>query len=58
VPESVLDTMPHTPVRRHTIPNAQASITTPLIWRHGEISPPVLALRTLIAALPKGKTRS
>ena len=58
VPESVLDTMPHTPVRRHAIPNAQASITTPLIWRQGEISPPVLALRTLIAALPKGKARN
>ncbi len=58
VPESVLDTMPDTPVLRHAIPNAQANITTPLIWRHGEISPPVLALRTLIASLPKRKTRN
>ena len=58
VPESVLDTMPHTPVRRHAIANAQARITTPLVWRQGEISPPVLALRTLIAALPKEKARS
>jgi DNA-binding transcriptional LysR family regulator len=51
VPESVLDTMPDTPVLRHAIPKAQANITTPLVWRHGEISPSVLALRTLIASL-------
>jgi DNA-binding transcriptional LysR family regulator len=55
VPESVLDTMPDTDVLRHAIPNAQANITTPLVWRRGEISPPVLALRTLIASLSKGK---
>ena len=53
VPESVLDTMPDSPVLRHAIPKAQANITTPLVWRHGEISPSVLALRTLIASLPK-----
>jgi DNA-binding transcriptional LysR family regulator len=51
VPESVLDTMPDTHVLRHAIPKAQASISTPLVWRHGEISPPVLALRTLIASV-------
>ncbi len=51
VPESVLDTMPDTAVLRHAIAKAQANITTPLVWRHGEISPPVLALRTLIASL-------
>jgi DNA-binding transcriptional LysR family regulator len=55
VPESVLDTMPDTPVLRHAIPKAQANITTPLVWRHGEISPPVLAMRTLIASWSKGK---
>ncbi len=54
VPESVLDTMPGTYVLRHPIPKAQANITTPLVWRRGEISPPVLALRTLIASLSKG----
>ena len=53
VPESVLDTMPDTPVLRHAIPKAQANITTPLVWRHGEISPSVLALRTLIASFRK-----
>jgi DNA-binding transcriptional LysR family regulator len=55
VPESVLETMSDTPVLRHAIPKAQASITTPLVWRHGEISPPVLALRTLITSLSKRK---
>jgi DNA-binding transcriptional LysR family regulator len=58
VPESVLDTMPDTPVLRHAIPKAQANITTPLVWRHGEISPSVLALRTLIASLSKQERRS
>jgi len=53
VPESVLDTMRGTVVRRHDIPNSQARITTPLVWRRGEISPPVLALRSLVAALRK-----
>jgi DNA-binding transcriptional LysR family regulator len=51
VPESVLDTMPDTHVLRHAIPKAQANITTPLVWRHDEISPPVLALRNLISSL-------
>ena len=53
VPESVLDTMPQTPVRRHALPKAMADITTPLVWRDGEISPPVLALRTLVAKFKK-----
>ena len=53
MPESVLDTMPQAKVRRHPIPKAQAHITTPLVWRRGEISPSVLALRTLVASLPR-----
>jgi DNA-binding transcriptional LysR family regulator len=53
MPESVLDTMTQAKVRRHPIPKAQARITTPLVWRRGEISPSVLALRTLVASLPK-----
>ena len=53
VPESVLDTMPQTPVRRHPLPKAMADIRTPLVWRDGEISPPVLALRTLVASFRK-----
>ena len=55
VPESVLDTMPQANVRRHPIPKAQSQITTPLVWRRGEISASVLALRTLLASLPKQK---
>jgi DNA-binding transcriptional LysR family regulator len=55
VPESVLDAMPHAEVRRHPIPRAQSLITTPLVWRRGEISPSVLALRTLVASQPKQK---
>jgi DNA-binding transcriptional LysR family regulator len=55
VPESVLDTMPQADVRRHPIPKAQSQITTPLVWRRGEISASVLALRTLLASLPKQK---
>ena len=53
VPESVLDTMPHANVRRHAIPKAQSQITTPLVWRRGELSASVLALRTQLASLPK-----
>ncbi len=55
MPESVLDAVPQAKVRRHPIPKAQAHITTPLVWRRGEISPSVLALRTLLADLPKQK---
>jgi DNA-binding transcriptional LysR family regulator len=55
MPESVLDVVPHAKVRRHLIPRAQAQITTPLVWRRGELSPAVLALRTLVGDLPKQK---
>lgn len=58
VPEAVLDTMPHVNVRRHSIPKAHAKITTPLVWRRGELSASVLALRTLVASLPKQKSRA
>jgi DNA-binding transcriptional LysR family regulator len=55
VPESVLDAMPHVKVRQHPLPKAQSQVTTPLVWRRGEISTSVLALRTLLATLPKQK---
>lgn len=55
MPESVLDAMPQANVRRHPIPKAQANVTTPLVWRRGEISASVLALRTQLASLPKQK---
>jgi DNA-binding transcriptional LysR family regulator len=56
VPESVLDTMPQANVARHPLPKALAEIRTPLVWRDGEISPPVLALRTLVASLQHSKS--
>jgi DNA-binding transcriptional LysR family regulator len=56
IPESVLDIMPQAKLRRHPIPKAQAHITTPLVWRRGEISSSVLALRTLVASLPKQRS--
>lgn len=51
IPEAVLDAMPLTRVRRNPIPRSQSEIVTPLIWRKGEVSPPVLALRTLMASV-------
>ncbi|HEY4375448.1 MAG TPA: LysR family transcriptional regulator [Burkholderiales bacterium] len=53
VPEAVLDTMPHAQVQRHPIPRAYSEIVTPLVWRAGEVSPPVLALRELVGATLK-----
>jgi CTP:molybdopterin cytidylyltransferase MocA len=57
MPEAVLDAMPQAHVRRNRIPRAQSQMVTPLIWRQGEISPPVLALRTLMALVVKGSGR-
>jgi DNA-binding transcriptional LysR family regulator len=57
MPESVLDAMPQARVRRNRIPRAQSEMVTPLIWRQGEISPPVLALRTLLALVLKDSGR-
>ena len=57
VPESVLDTMPQTPVRIHPLPKTLADMRTPLVWRDGEVSPPVLALRTLVASFTKAARR-
>jgi len=50
MPESVLAAMPHAKVRKHPIPKAQASVTTSLAWRRGEICASVLALRTQLAS--------
>lgn len=57
MPEAVLDAMPQANVRRNRIPRSQSDIVTPLIWRKGEMSPPVLALRTLVASMAAGKGR-
>jgi hypothetical protein len=57
MPEAVLDAMPQALVRRNRIHRAQSEMVTPLIWRQGEVSPPVLALRTLLALAVKGPER-
>jgi DNA-binding transcriptional LysR family regulator len=57
MPEAVLDAMPQARIRRNRIPRAQSEIVTPLIWREGEISPPVQALRTLMAMAVKDSRR-
>ena len=57
MPEAVLDAMPQARVRRNAVPRAQSDIVTPLIWREGEISSPVLALRNLMAQSVKGSRR-
>jgi len=57
MPEAVLDAMPRVQVRRNRIPRTQSDIVTPLIWRKGEISPPVLALRTLVASITSDRKR-
>jgi DNA-binding transcriptional LysR family regulator len=57
VPESVLDTMPGSQIRRHQLPKIVSDMRTPMVWRDGEISPPVLALRTLVASIKKTSRR-
>jgi DNA-binding transcriptional LysR family regulator len=57
MPEAVLDAMPQALVRRNRIPRAQSEMVTPLIWRQGEISPPALALRSVLASMVKGSGR-
>jgi DNA-binding transcriptional LysR family regulator len=57
MPEAVLDAMPQARIRRNRIPRAQSEIVTPLIWREGEISPPVQALRTVMAMVIKDSRR-
>jgi DNA-binding transcriptional LysR family regulator len=58
MPEAVLDAMPQALVRRNRIPRAQSEMVTPLIWRQGEISPPVLALRSVLASVVEGSGRT
>ncbi|MEA2882764.1 MAG: hypothetical protein QOH32_2020 [Bradyrhizobium sp.] len=58
MPEAVLDAMPQARVRRNRIPRAQSAMVTPLIWREGEISPPVQALRTMMASMVKASARN
>jgi len=57
MPEAVLDAMPQARVRRNRIPRAQSDIVTPLIWREGEISPPVIAMRSIVASVAADNSR-
>jgi DNA-binding transcriptional LysR family regulator len=48
LPESVLDTLGHTAVARHALPRAVGQLVTPLVWREGEDTATLRALRTLL----------
>jgi len=48
IPESVLDTVNGAEVRQHRLPHAVSDVVTPLIWRVGEQSAPLLAMRDLL----------
>jgi DNA-binding transcriptional LysR family regulator len=45
VPESVLATFKGPPVSRHRLPAVHAHVVTPLVWREGEVSAALAALR-------------
>ena len=47
-PESVLETVQHAAVTRHTLPKVHSDVVTPLIWRASEQSPALVALRDLL----------
>ena len=48
IPESVLDTVRCAEVRQHCLPHAVSHVVTPLIWRDGEGSAPLLAMQDLL----------
>ena len=48
VPQSVLDTVQGADVRQHRLPRSVAHVVTPLIWRTGEQSGALLALREML----------
>ena len=63
VPESVLATVQSALVMRHEIPKVLGNVVTPLVWRTGEQTPAVVALRDLArrncqAAAAPGRRRS
>ena len=57
VPESVLATIQTSQVARYQIPKVLRDVVTPYVWRRGEHSPAVLALREL-ARLQARRARS
>lgn len=50
MPESVLDALDASQVRRHPLPRAHAQVVTPLVWRRADVPPAVAALRQMLAA--------
>lgn len=57
VPESVLDTVGSAMVARHDIPQVLRHVVTPIVWRTGEETPAVIALRDLVRSMCRGSTR-
>jgi DNA-binding transcriptional LysR family regulator len=53
IPESVLQTLPGAEVQRHGLREVHRDVVTPLIWRAGEASSSVVALRELAAGMRK-----
>ena len=52
VPQSVLATVQCDRVAIHALPKVLSDVTTPLIWRSAEHTPPVVAIRELVKTLP------
>ena len=48
VPEAVLATLHGPPILRHRLPDVHANVTTPLIWREGEVSAALAALHNAL----------
>jgi DNA-binding transcriptional LysR family regulator len=58
VPESVLATVHSARVMRHPIAKVLANVVTPLVWRSGEHTPAVVALRDLAQARCQAAARA
>ena len=58
VPESVLGTVRHAHVAKHALPKVYANVTTPLVWRSGEQTPAVAALRQMLPMSPATTRRA
>lgn len=50
IPESVLDVVHGESIARHPLPAVLGQVVTPLIWREGEASPSLMALREMLNA--------
>lgn len=58
VPESVLDVVRDESIARHPLPAVLGQLVTPLIWRAGEASPSVVALREMLNAKEDHSSRA